>query len=247
MQVEIALNTGTSDGLDFILSHFKAPIWPRTISTKTTQGRQIIVYSKEETLARFDQTDYLDCKIGGYPHYVEWNGLNRQAPDIIFIDLDLLRFMSSSALDRALIRTLNEIKAKLDNAFPTVTWSGHGYHIYQPIEAFVLEEESEFAKFERPSRKFIQFAEQFLSNKKSDPCHSFTMSFKNCMLRVPGSFNAKVESEPIEVKIIQRWNGVRPSIKPLLFDFYLYLQDLRLKKLQHTHNHPTKEFCKYRK
>ena len=73
------------------------------------------------------------------------------------------------------------------------------------------------------------------------------MSFKNCMLMVPGSFNAKLESEPIEVKLIQRWNGVRPSIKPLLFDFYLYLQDLKLKKLQHTHNHPTKEFCKYRK
>jgi len=43
------------------------------------------------------------------------------------------------------------------------------------------------------------------------------------------SINSK--SEPsIEVKIIQRWDGVRSSIKPLLFDFYIYLQDLKLKE-----------------
>jgi hypothetical protein len=114
------------------------------------------------------------------------------------------------------------------------------------IDAFVLEEESLFTKFEQPSRRFIQFAEAYLSNKKSDPCHSFTMSFKNCMLRVPGSFNAK--SDIIEeVKVLERWNGIRPSIKPLLFDFYLYLQDLRLKKLQNKHKHPPKEFCRYKK
>ena len=40
------------DGLDFILSHFMEG-FPRTISTKTTEGRQIVVYSKEEALARF--------------------------------------------------------------------------------------------------------------------------------------------------------------------------------------------------
>jgi hypothetical protein len=232
-------------GLDYILSHFPPTIWPRTISTHTTEGRQVLVYSKEEALARFKQPSLLDCKISAYPHFVEWKGLNRQAPEIIFIDLDLTRFKSELVLDRALKRTLKNIKDKLDNAYPTVIWSGHGYHVYLPVEAFVLEEESEFAKFEQPSRRFIQFAEQYLSNKKSDPCHSFTMSFKNCMLRVSGSFNAK--SEPIEVKIIQRWNGVRPSIKPLLFDFYLYLQDIKLKKLQQKHQHPPKQFCMYRR
>ncbi len=50
------------------------------------------------------------------------------------------------------------------------------------------------------------------------------------MLRVPGSFNSKTGND--EVKIIQRWNGVRPSIKPLLFSFYLYLQDLKLKEIR---------------
>ncbi|MFL6360449.1 MAG: hypothetical protein ACJ72V_14050, partial [Nitrososphaeraceae archaeon] len=41
-------------GLDFILSHFEEPIWPRTIFTKTL-GRQYTVYNKQETLARFKQ------------------------------------------------------------------------------------------------------------------------------------------------------------------------------------------------
>ena len=64
------------------------------------------------------------------------------------------------------------------------------------------------------------------------------------MLRIPGSYNSKlvefddageivrpIPSE-VEVKIIQLWNGVRPSIKPLLTDFYLYLQGSKLKELE---------------
>ncbi len=67
------------------------------------------------------------------------------------------------------------------------------------------------------------------------------MSFNNCMIRIPGSYNAK--SEPIEVKIIQKWDGKRPSIKPLLFNCYLYLQAVKIKKLQH--KHLPGEFCRY--
>jgi hypothetical protein len=234
------------EGLDFILSHFKEPIFPRTISTRTTEGRQLLVYNKEEALARFKAADHLDCKISAYPKYVEWQGINRQAPNVIFIDLDVGKFEKKILeLDLVLNRTIQNIKDKLGNGSkPTIIWSGHGYHIYQPVEAFVLEDESEFARFEQPSRRLIQFAEQHLSNKQSDPCHSFTMSFKNCMLRIPGSYNSK--SEPLEeVKIIQRWDGFRPSIKSLLFDLYIYLQDLKLKKMTQQHRHPPGQFCPY--
>jgi DNA-binding NarL/FixJ family response regulator len=34
-----ASSDNITDGLDFILSHFEEPIWPRTISTHTTKGR----------------------------------------------------------------------------------------------------------------------------------------------------------------------------------------------------------------
>ena len=60
--------------------------------------------------------------------------------------------------------------------------------------------------------------------------------------RVPGSFNSKLAElngkgeivnipESAEVKIMQEWNGVRPSIKPLLSDFYIYLADSKLKEI----------------
>jgi hypothetical protein len=65
-------------------------------------------------------------------------------------------------------------------------------------------------------RKFIQWAEQCLSNGKADPCQSRGLSFKNCMLRVPGSINSKNGSQ---VKIIQRWDGTRPFTNWILRDF----------------------------
>lgn len=234
------------DGLDFILSHFQDCKFARTISTKLTENRQIVVYSREEALARFEAADWLDCKTSAYPDFTGWKGINRQAPNFIFIDLDLGR-LGPKELNKALEETLKNINDKL-GGYPTVLWSGHGYHIYQPVESFVLEEITEFAKFDQPSRRLIQFTEQYLSNKKSDPCHSFTMSFKNCMLRVPGSYNSKNERK-IEVSIIQKWNGYKPSIKPLLSDLYIYLQDLKLKKIrqqeQRKHYHPRGHFCKY--
>ena len=49
-----------SEGLDFILSHFEEPIWPRTIFTYTL-GRQLLVYNKQEALARFKQANFIDC------------------------------------------------------------------------------------------------------------------------------------------------------------------------------------------
>ncbi len=139
--------------------------------------------------------------------------------------------------------TLKSIREKLgDNISPSVLWTGNGYHIYLPVTAFILEVESIFAGFEEPSRRFIQWTEQFLTNNKADPCHSNSLSFRNCMLRVPGSLNSKLVRlnekgkivnipESGEVKIIQKWNGVRPSIKPLLSEFYIYVADSKLKEI----------------
>jgi len=103
------------------------------------------------------------------------------------------RFKSVEGLNRALTRALNFIRAKLgENISPTVLWTGNGYHIYLPVSAFILELESICAGFEEPSRRFIQWTEQFLSNNKADSCHSNSLSFKNCMVRVQGSFNSNL-------------------------------------------------------
>ena len=117
------LEAQTIIDLGYILRHFEEPIFPRTYSTKTTENHQFIVYSMEEALARFKQADLLDCKINAYPNRIEWKGLNRQSPDLIFIDLDLARFKSRLALDRALTRTLKKIKEKFNcDVQPTVLW-----------------------------------------------------------------------------------------------------------------------------
>jgi hypothetical protein len=245
------------EGLDFILSHFNEGFFPRTISTKATDNSQRLVYNKEHALAWFKAADWLDCKINAYPKYVEWEGINRQAPNFIFIDLDEGRFKSRKSLDRVLDKTLKNINEKFNDTsvYPTVIWSGHGYHIYLPVDAFRLEDESEFARFGYPSRKFLQFAEYYLSDNKADPCHTKGLSFKNCMIRIPSSFNSKKngikeeekEEEEEEVKIIQRWNGFRPSIKPLLYRFDLYLlvsksNELHKKKTKQQKNHEPKKY-----
>lgn len=171
-------------GLDFILEHFEFQffIWPRTISTKTTQGRQILVYNKEEAFARFKQANVK------------------------------LRFENS-------------------DIEPAVLWSGRGYHIYLPVIAPLLENESLFEDIEvyDPSRKFLQWAEQYLSNNKADPCHSLGVSFNNCMLRIPGSVNSKVGKQ---VTVVQEWNKIKHSINPLLYEFYIHLATTKIREVQ---------------
>ena len=127
---------------------------------------------------------------------------------------------------------MKNIKERL-SGYPTVLWSGNGYHIYQPVQAFVLEQEEVFFQFEQPSRKFMQFAEEFLSYGKCDYVHNITVSFKNCMLRIPGSINSKNGQI---VKIGQRWNGCRPAINYLLRHFRRYLIDQKIKNLKQERN-----------
>jgi len=225
------------EGLNFILSHFQGPVFPRTISTYKTNNRQIEVFDIETAIGFFEEAKFIDCKINAYPTYTEYKGINRQAPDFIFIDLDKSTFKTERTLKLALNKTLRNIKEKLDdnNSNPTVLWTGNGYHIYQPIDAFVLEQEEVFSKFDKPSKTFLRFSEQYLSDYRSDPSHN--PSFKSCMIRVPGSYNSKcikegVTKEPSQVKIVQRWDGHRPKINLLLGSFYAYLADQKVKELQ---------------
>ena len=46
------------------------------------------------------------------------------------------------------------------------------------------------------------------------------ISFKNCMLRIPGSINSKNGQQ---VRILQKWDGKRPYINWILKDFQRYL------------------------
>src|SRR5919197_874218 len=155
-------NISIEEGLEFIVSHFEEPIWPRAIFTKTLR-RQHTVYSKEEALARFRQSNLLDCRINAYPEYTEFKGINRQPPNFIFMDIDRCLFRTDQDFWGATKDSCKNIQQTLGGR-PSVLWSGNGVHICQPIEAVVLEQESQFAEFDQPSQTFLKFAGQFLSN-----------------------------------------------------------------------------------
>ena len=97
------------NGLNFILNHFEEPLFPRTISTYRSEGRQFEVFSKE-VIKAFEQSDFLDCRVNAYRSYTEYKGINRQAPNFIFIDLDKSTFNTERAHKLALSNTLRNIK-----------------------------------------------------------------------------------------------------------------------------------------
>jgi len=196
------LDVQVKAGLDFILTHFTAFAFPRSISTKTTEGKQIWVHDKAEALARFRQANYLDCRINAYSNHDIIGD-----PNFIFIDID--------TTNQELIDSILHTKFSSIEANPTVLFTGSGYHIYQPIKSVCLDELGTFSNFAEPSRQFLRFAEIYLSGNNSDPNHN--PSFKSCMVRVPNSNNSK---NNLQVKIIQHWDGQRPSIKLMLGSFY---------------------------
>ena len=157
------------EGFKFILSHFEHQIhvWPRTISTQLTNRAQVTVYDERYALAKFKQSNLVDCRINGYPSYIEYKRHVRQTPDFIFIDLDLENFVSfanwssKQLLDMALENTLWKIREVFGKDIqPTVLWTGNGYHIYMPIRPIPIPLESDimFSKFQSPSKEFLKFA-----------------------------------------------------------------------------------------
>jgi hypothetical protein len=69
--------------------------------------------------------------------------------------------------------------------------------------------------------------------------HNSTVSFGNCMVRIPGSFNSKCLQgnrrgiKGSQVKLVQKWNGFVPKLPiELLNDFKGYLADLKISKLE---------------
>jgi hypothetical protein len=141
------------DGLDFILNHFQEPMFPRKIMTKQL-GYQVEVFNKEEALEQFKNSNYEDCRMNAYPSFTEYDGINRTATSFLMVDLDSKDFSDQgnsnkkgkSALERALNNTLQKIRESIGGN-PTVLWTGNGYHVYQPVSGFILEEYETFYQF----------------------------------------------------------------------------------------------------
>lgn len=240
--VQVRVIEDCSKGLDYLLGLFgnQMQLFPRTVATKSTRGRQTIINSREEALEYFKAANFEDCRISAYPYWrpsivSDFAGIkNPIAPDIIMIDLDLCNYGSMESLDKVLKDTLKRIKCRLlDNGNITVIWSGNGYHIYLPINAVILENVQEFQTIEEPSIKFLRFAEWYLSDGKSDAVHNGTVSFNNCMMRVPGTINSK-SNEDNQVRIIIpaiiHDKDKIPNMKSLIGSFYVHVKESELKE-----------------
>ena len=64
----------------------------------------------------------------------------------------------------------------------------------------------------------MQFAENYFTNRKSDPQHR--PSVKSCLIRIPSTINSKYNQE---VTIVQKWDGLRVPIQYLLRDYRTWL------------------------
>jgi hypothetical protein len=232
-------------GIRFILSHFEGrqQLFPRKMSTALSQGRQFIVYSEDQILNECEKAGFVDCRLNAYSvseesQSNELNIFSAQAPNIIFIDIDLSkgyenREESIIKLNKILKKTLSIIKEKLDVCKPTVLWTSNGYHIYIVLNTRPLELIRELSELsEKPSEEFLRFAEFIFTNKRKDSCHN--PSFKSSLLRIPHTLNLKcIElttgnyiKDP-EVKIIQEFDSLAiPTINnKLLREFRIYLAD----------------------
>lgn len=167
--------TNIKYGLDYILEHFESS-FPRTISTLETQNRQVQVYSKHEALEFFIKSNLVDCRISAFG--IE--EINQEKPNLIFVDLD-----NKTVLDEVLALFHKEI-----NSIPLVLNTGNGYAIIQPIQitSFTNCTIKQKRIFD-VSKKFLQFAERYLTNSKCDTGNH--PSLKSCMIRVPYSYNKK--------------------------------------------------------
>ena len=111
-------------------------------------------------------------------------------------------------------------------------WTGNGYHIYQPLEGIIFENNKIFYDFlpytdDRDlTTEFLRFAEKFFTNGKA---YSTNLpSVKSCFIRVPGTFNFKNGEQ---VKIIQKWDGKSPAIQWIAYDFKNYLVQKKIDKI----------------
>src|SRR5690349_7669092 len=83
--LSILLNSSIFIGLNFLLKHLAKPEFPRTIATKLTEGRQIVVANKEEALTCYQDSNFIDCRLAAYPYSVK---KDPQIIDFVMLDLE---------------------------------------------------------------------------------------------------------------------------------------------------------------
>jgi len=186
----------TIEGINLLLGLFEKAgqiPFPRKIMTAKSSG-QITVYSKEEMLQKFENADFIDCRVNAYPLVLKDI---LQIPNIILIDIDINRSLKTGRkrVEVHLSKTLQKIgEHTCDSIIPLVLWTGNGYHvivilnILEPLE-HIEEYTSISSSCAQLSREFMLFAKMYLSENRADPKNS--PSFESCLLRALNTLNSK--------------------------------------------------------
>jgi hypothetical protein len=217
------------EGVRCILSHFKQPIFPRTITSRSTtcDGTQFkVVYDEKEMFRTYEQSKFIDCRVNiyrsSYPteECHDDENLNLQLADMITVNLYKPMFMRESVQIKALYAILQSIKRILTGK-PTILRSMGAFHIYQPIEPHPLEQIKEFTdhifKQYPELRPMLRFPEEKFSSGIFDSSRQQEQLHNPSMLLIPGTFDSinvenRKEEENQEIMLIQKWDGYRPRI-----------------------------------
>jgi hypothetical protein len=247
------------EGIKCILSHFKEPIFPRTIRSinSTYHGTLFkVVYDEKEMFRTYEQSEFIDCRVSIYPslyvtkEYYNDKDINMQVADLITFNVYKPIFMRESAQIKAVYAILQAIQRILTGK-PTILRSMGAFHIYQPIEPHPLEQIKEFTDHiirQYPKlRLILRFPEQKFSSGILDSSYQQEQLHNPSMLLIPGTFDSinvekRKEEEDEEILLIQKWDGYRPKIVPPIFDFLTLRPYTR-----YDHQADSKEFliCKW--
>ena len=88
---------------------------------------QFTINSKDEIVEKCLTSDLVDCRINAYPESVSHSKFTKQAPNFIFIDLDLSNFTKYKNPRRMLDKTLKNALCKISESF-SLAPSQHTQH-----------------------------------------------------------------------------------------------------------------------
>jgi hypothetical protein len=239
--------------VEFVLSHFEPPAFPRRISTFGSNCKQYVCESMDQCLEDFALSKWIDCRINAYNYLGEWDQNPQQLgrgfttqnsdrtrdptsaacvdPSFIMIDIDRKEFPSEKTFQRALRATQRKIQDAFlldkDTNPCTIVATGGGAHLLIPLEC-------DPAKFDAPQ---LYHKENLLQGYNpndfirfcarffaKDVDKGFYPSTNSTMVRIPGGINSKYKGDNAIVKILSKWDGkTKGHILCLLGEFHRHI------------------------
>lgn len=171
--------------------------FPRNCMTSASRG-QVVVFSKEQLLARLEEANYTDCFLATHTPQDKRKGILRT----IFIDLD---FPGDLARAERVFKRVYSFIEKEYEARPYCQFSGSkGYHIIIPIEP---------VQVANGARDFLKFMQIRLSKGYCDPQ---ILGDIVRLFRMPNTVNSKSGKLCERVK---EWDGNRLDVSLLWEEF----------------------------